>query len=68
MYSLIYYGLHRIIIEFMFVVYAKVGIVFNGGTMIGLMLVCVNVLVAFLLLYPVVELINKKAPWVIGKF
>ena len=68
MYSLIYYGLHRIIIEFMFAVYAKVGIVFNGGTMIGLMLACVNVLVAFLLLYPVVELINKKAPWVIGKF
>lgn len=68
MYSLIYYGLHRIIIELMFVMYSKVGIVFDGGTPTGIGLACVNVFVAFLLLYPVVEFINKKTPWVIGKF
>lgn len=67
-YSLIYYGLHRIIIELMFAFYAKIGIIFDGGTLTGVGLACVNVLVAFLFLYPVVEFINRKTPWIIGKF
>ena len=66
--SLIYFGLHRIIIEFMFVVYAKVGIIVDGGTLIGVVLAFINVLVAFFFLYPVVYFINRKTPWMIGKF
>lgn len=67
-YSLVYYGLHRIVIDFMFVVYSKMGIIYNGDTLICVVLACVNVLIAFLLLYPIVEFINKKTPWIIGKF
>lgn len=67
-YSLVYYGLHRILIDFMFVVYSKLGIVFDGDSLTGVCLACMNVLVAILLLYPIVEFINKKTPWLIGKF
>lgn len=68
MYSLIYYGLHRIVIEFVFVVYSKFGIPFDGSTLFGVMLACIDILITFLLLYPVVEFINRKTPWIIGKF
>lgn len=67
-YSLVYYGLHRIIIDLMFVIYSKTGIVFNSESILGVCLACVNVFTALLLLYPVAEFMNKKTPWLLGKF
>lgn len=68
MYSLVYYGLHRIVIDIMFAVYAKCGIVYDGESIVGVGLACINVIAVLLLLYPVVEFLNKKSPWLLGKF
>lgn len=67
-YSLIYFGFHRFIIELMFVAYNKVGITVELDTFYGVGLAIINVFVACALIYPLSKFINRRCPWVIGKF
>lgn len=67
-YSLVYYGLHRIIIEWAFIFYGKFGINYLVDQWSGVCLAVINVVMAFLFLTPLTWFLNKKAPWLLGKF
>lgn len=67
-YSIVFYGLHRIIIDFMFIMYGKLGIEFIKDSWSGIFLAFLNVIIAIGFLYPISKLINRYCPWVLGKF
>lgn len=67
-YSLVYYGFHRILIELMFIAYGRLGLEFVKDAWSGVGLAILNVLVSFALIYPISIFINKRCPWLIGKF
>lgn len=65
--SLVFYGLHRIVIDNLFVVYGKLGIDFQNNQVEYLMLSICSVLIAVLVLVPVNIFIMRYCPWCIGK-
>lgn len=66
--SIIFYGLHRLVIEACFISYGYVGIEFDKVSFQSLSLAILNVLIACLIIYPVSKIIDRHAPWLIGKF
>ncbi len=66
--TIIYYGFHRFIIELCFIAYGKMGIVFDATSLLWVALAVLNVIITCVALYPVSVVINKKCPWLIGKF
>lgn len=67
-YSIIFYGFHRFIIELIFISYGKLGISFDKDNWSGVILSIFNVLITIAALYPISIFINKKCPWLLGKF
>lgn len=65
--SLVYYGLHRIIIDLMFVVYGKFGIAVGDSGITAVMCAIISVLVSVCVLTLCNLFINKWCPWCIGK-
>ena len=65
--SLIYYGLHRIIIDLMFVVYGKMGIQIDNASWSAVGFAIISVCVAIVILTPVKYLVLKYIPWCLGK-
>lgn len=65
--SLIYYGLHRIVIEILIVVYGKIGINLQSNRIEDYLLSVVGVLLTILLLTPVNMFVMKYCPWCMGK-
>lgn len=66
--SIIYYGLHRFVIELCFIAYSKLGIAFNATAPYWIVLAIMNVVLTCIVLYPVSRFINQRAPVLIGKF
>lgn len=66
--SIIFYGLHRFIIELCFIGYSKLGIVFEPSSPYWIALAIFNVIITCFILYPVSHFINNKLPFFIGKF
>jgi len=66
--TIIFYGLHRFIIEICFVVYGKMGLVFDASSMLWVVFAVLNVIITCTAIYPVSVFINTKCPWLIGKF
>lgn len=66
--SILLYGLHRIIIDMVFVLYGKAGIHYTGEDITSVIIALANVAIACLLLYPAYLLICRKMPWILGKF
>ena len=67
-YSIIFYGFHRFIIELIFISYGKLGISFEKDEWSGVLLSILNVIITIAVLYPISIFINKKCPWLLGKF
>ena len=65
--SLIYYGLHKIIIDLMFVVYGKMGIQIDNASWSAVGFAIISVFVAIVILTPVKYLVLKYIPWCLGK-
>ncbi len=66
--TIIYYGLHRFIIEICFVVYGKVGIAFDPLSLRWIGLAILNVIITCVAIRPISAFVNNKCPWLIGKF
>lgn len=66
--SLLVYGLHRMVIEICFIIWNKIGVVYDGVSIVSLFIAVCNVVLTCVLLYPFICFINKKCPWLIGKF
>lgn len=65
--SLVFYGLHRIVLDNLFVIYGKLGISFQNNQVESLILSIFSVLITVLVLVPVNIFIMKYCPWCIGK-
>ena len=65
--SLIYYGLHRIIIDLMFIVYEKIGISIDNTSWKAVGFAIVSVCVAIVVLKLVRCVVMKYVPWCLGK-
>lgn len=65
--SLIYYGLHRIIIDLMFVVYGKMGIQIDNTSWSAVGFAIISVCVAIMILTPVNCFVLKYMPCCLGK-
>lgn len=65
--SLIYYGLHRIIIDLMYVVYGKLGIQITNNRWSDVVFAIISVCVAIALLTPCNYFVLKYIPWCLGK-
>ena len=65
--SLMYYGLHRIVIDLMFVVYGKLGIeiINTSWSAVGFALICV--LVSVCVIAPLNLFVLKYVPWCLGR-
>lgn len=67
-YSLIFFGLHGIITNYLPHIYRQLNIVYDGQSMISLCVAMVAMIFICLTLLPINLLINKKMPWALGKF
>lgn len=65
--SLVYYGLHRIIIDLSFALYGKTGIHVTSGTPSAFFWAMISVALAIIVLTPFNLVVNKLAPWALGK-
>lgn len=65
--SLLYFGLHRIVIDNTFAVYNKLGITIVDGSFQSFVLGCVSVAVAIAVLTPINWAVLKYIPWCLGK-
>lgn len=66
--SLVYFGFHRLPLEIMLLVYNKLGVAFEPNSLLSVVLSFVNVPVVCLMVYPICRFITRRCPWVIGKF
>lgn len=66
--SLVYYGLHRFVIELLFVVWGKCEVSYDGVSFLSLIIAVINVIITCTILTPIVLFINKRSPWLLGKF
>ena len=65
--SIVWYGLHRIIIDATFILYNKLDITIIRGSLLSLILALISVIVATVLLIPVNAVLTKYFPFLIGK-
>lgn len=65
--SIVWYGLHRIIIDATFILYNKLNITIIRGSLLSLILALISVAVATVLLSPVNAILTKYFPVLIGK-
>ncbi len=65
--TLVFYGLHGIVIDIIYVIYNKIGIIIERGSAISFILACVSVVVSICILNPVNRFILKYCPWCLGK-
>lgn len=65
--SIVWYGLHRIIIDATFIIYNKLNITIIRGSLLSLILALISVAVATVLLIPVNVILTKYFPFLIGK-
>ena len=65
--SIVWYGLHRIIIDATFILYNKLDITIIRGSLLSLILALISVTVATVLLIPVNAILTKYFPFLIGK-
>lgn len=65
--SIVWYGLHRIIIDATFILYSKLDITIIRGSLQSLILALISVAVATVLLIPVNAILTKYFPFLIGK-
>ena len=65
--SIVWYGLHRIIIDATFILYNKLDITIIRGSLLSLLLALISVVVATVLLIPVNAILTKYFPFLIGK-
>lgn len=65
--SIVWYGLHRIIIDATFILYSKLDITIIRGSLLSLILALISVAVATVLLIPVNAILTKYFPFLIGK-
>lgn len=65
--SLVFYGLHRIVIDNLFVIFNKLGLSFAKDSILAFVLSIVVVFAGILILIPVNFIIMKYFPWIIGK-
>ena len=66
--SLLYYGLHSRIIEQFPVIWGKLGVNVDNTSLLSVVLAVISAVITMLILTPVVNFINKRCPWIIGKF
>lgn len=66
--SIVLYGFHRMVIELLFVIEKKMLLPFDGHSLISGVTAVANVAMATIVLVPVCIVINKKTPWMLGKF
>lgn len=65
--SIVWYGLHRVVIDATFILYNKLGITVVHGSALSLVLAIISVAIATLLLVPVNVILEKYLPFLIGK-
>lgn len=66
--SLIFYGLHRLIIDnLVFVVYPKLGVQMNGDNVCSLIFAIVSIFIAIIILAVFNYFVVRHIPWCIGK-
>lgn len=65
--TILFFGLHRIVIDLVFVVFNKFGMYAESGSLKSLMLAIVNVLATVVLLIPVNWFMLRYFPWSLGK-
>lgn len=65
--SIVWYGFHRTIIDATFIVYNKLNIVIEPGSLMSLILAVVSTVFAAFLLIPVNMILAKYFPFLIGK-
>lgn len=65
--SLMYYGLHRIVIDLMFVVYGKLGIEITNTSWSAVGFAMIDVLVSICVITPFNLFILKYMPWCLGR-
>lgn len=65
--SIVWYGLHRVVIDATFIIYNKLGIVIERGSLLSVVLATVSTALAVLLLVPVNVILTRYFPFLIGK-
>ena len=65
--SIVWYGLHRIIIDATFILYNKLHITIIQGSLLSLLLAIISVTISLTLLIPVNIVLTKYFPFLIGK-
>lgn len=66
--SLVFYGLHRLVLELLFTIISKAGIPYDGATILSVCIAMLCICITVLVLWPIAKFINVRAPWVLGKF
>ena len=65
--SMLFYGLHRIIIDLSFSLYGKLGIEIVEGSISSVAFALVSVALAIAVLWPINWIIQRICPWVVGR-
>lgn len=66
--SLLLYGWHRMVIEVCFIIWHRLGNIYDGSSYISLFIVLINIISVCVLILPLGQFINKRCPWLLGKF
>ena len=67
-YSLVYYGLHKFVIDISLLICDGIGVPYNLSSWSGVILALINVVLACILIYPACSFINRRCPWILGKW
>ena len=67
-YSLVYYGLHKFVIDISLLMCDGIGVPYNLSSWSGVILALINVVLACILIYPACRFINRRCPWILGKW
>lgn len=65
--SLLLYGFHRIIIEILFIFWNKF-VLYDGTSLISVIIAIINVVLSCVIILILGSFINKRCPWLLGKF
>lgn len=65
--SLIFFGLHRIVIDLTFVLYTKLGFIIESGNYISILFALFSVIISIIVLYPFNFIVVKYFPWCLGR-
>lgn len=65
--SIMFYGLHEILIDTCFTVYCHLGVDYDRGSLQSVLMALGNTAIVFVVIYPVSKLVNRYVPWLIGR-